>query len=137
MEQYENYFKKPNDKSKIKYNLNKAKGRFDLNKTKSEVEEIKERLIRRGIMNKPKEKAEEAASGTGSQSQISGFQKWQLENQRKSALFWQKPKMIKDAENNVASKNVRAFLSLLDQEDARTDVSRLNLQICTIYAIFH
>merc|ERR1712018_978484 len=118
MEQYENYFEKPEDKSKNKFNLNKIKGRFDLKKAKSEVEEIKERLFQRGIL-KPKEEAEVAASG--SQPQMSGFQKWQLENQQKSALFWKKPKMIKSVEKNVASKNVRRFLSLLDQEDARTD----------------
>ena len=123
MEQYENYFKKPGDKSKNKYNLTKVQGRFNLKKAKSEVEEIKGKLISRGILNKPMEKAEVEASG--SQSQMTGFQKWQLENQRKSALYWKKPKMIKDVENNVASKNVRAFLSLLDQEDARTDVSKV------------
>ena len=126
MEPYENYFKKPEDKSKNKFNLNKIKGRFDLKKAKSEVEEIKERLIQRGIL-KPKENAEESTSG--SQPQMSGFQKWQLENQQKSALFWKKPKMIKSVEKNVASKNVRRFLSLLDQEDARTDVSKLSFSV--------
>ena len=112
MDNYEKFFKKPDDRSRDK---------FDVKKAKSEIEKIKERLIRKGILSKPQEKAEVVISG--SQPEMSGFQKWQSENQRKSSLFWKKPKMVQDVENNVASKNVRAFLSLLDQEDARIDVT--------------